>query len=81
MEQREQEPLFIGPVYGWQNAAEELGCSITWIRELVRLGKAAPSVPVGRNGRRYMFSQGDLERLARAAGRPLREEEPTSHAA
>ncbi|MDP9357339.1 MAG: hypothetical protein M3R02_19030 [Chloroflexota bacterium] len=45
------------------------------------MGKASPSVPVGRDRRRYMFSQDDLERLARAAGRPLREEVPESHAA
>ncbi len=75
-----QGPWF-GPVYGWQAAAHELGCSVTWVRKLVRAGKGSPSVPVGGADARRVFSRDDLEELARAIGRELREEAPAQPAA
>ncbi len=67
-------------VYGWEDAARRLGFTSTYVMRLVQQGKGRPSVLVA-NGPRRMFTRADLEELAQAIGRPLREEEPTSHAA
>ncbi len=72
---------FFGPIYGYHAAARELEISVTWLRELVQAGKGTPTVPVGGCPTRRVFSREDLENLARATGRKLREEAAAPRAA
>lgn len=77
----QQDPTFIGdPVYTWEQAGRKLGCSASYVQRLVKQGRGAPTVPVGDYGSRRLFTKRDLEELARAIGRELREEVPASAA-
>ncbi len=81
MQAVQQDPTFIGgPVYTWEQAGRKLGCSASYVQRLVKMGRGAPTVPVGDYGSRRLFTKRDLEELARAIGRELREEAPASAA-
>jgi hypothetical protein len=70
MSEEANDATFRAPVYGTEAAAKKVNRSTSWVRMAVIAGRVVPSVPVG-DGRRRMFSQDDVARLAQLAGMDL----------